>query len=83
MKEQAIDFSKIHPRTELWFRQKHTCLACDHCANREVKSGDASARVMRCKLTKGVGAAIHGYCIDARDTGQPCGPDARNFKRKD
>jgi hypothetical protein len=61
-----FDFSKPHPRTVLWFKQRVQCETC--AANID----------WRCHLTR---VQINNrprwaYCIDAREPGQPCGPDA-------
>lgn len=66
MNSPLIDFSKPHPRTILWFEQREKCLTC------------AANIGWRCHLTR---ADINNrprwaYCIDAREPGQPCGPDA-------
>lgn len=77
-----------HPRTVLWLsKEREECRACQHCDITAVCSGSdkAESHPMRCKLTRrraGRRYSHHEYCIDAREPGQPCGPDAQLFVPK-
>lgn len=69
-----VNFLRLHPATELWWTRRSRC---ESCANLQLGSG------MRCKVTpapRANGQRELLYCIDAREEGQPCGPDARLFK---
>jgi len=67
MNSPLLDYAKPHPRTVLWFKEREQCLTC------------AAQSGWRCHLTKSdlSSSPRWAYCIDAREPGQPCGPDAR------
>jgi hypothetical protein len=79
IKEQPINFLKVHPATELWWQQRDLCARCAHC-----KRDDTA---MRCMVTKSAhstpwmraAGSDQRYCIDARLLGAPCGPQAMLF----
>lgn len=77
-------FLKMHERTALWHQQREKCRACANLETEEM------ARVMRCKLVPiatedqrasnmFAGRGLTAYCIDAREPGAACGPDAKLF----
>jgi hypothetical protein len=79
-----------HPRTALWWQQREQCQRCA----RSVTEGDTTngrrtqataAGGLRCSAaTKRIGGAgsraVAVYCIDARDEGGRCGPEAKLFE---
>lgn len=77
----TINFKKIHPRTELWWTQRSTCDQCAHC-DRRVSKHKETAYPYRCTIGK-ADKRKKVYCIDMRDEGQPCGPDAKLFQPKE
>lgn len=88
MKTAAHDPTAPHPRTVLWLtKQRDECRACKNCDCKTVVSGGdkSESQPLRCKLTpkrRGNRYSHHEYCIDAREPGQPCGPDAQLFAPK-
>lgn len=81
------------PLSEIWFSRKPQCM---RCPNLRTQTGSGGNTVMRCAAvtwsdTKRSKIMVERtgneppfnllpYCIDARDTGQPCGPAAKLFK---
>lgn len=61
--------TKPHPRTVLWFKQRKKCDTC------------VASRNNRCMLTR-ISPKQHAYCIDAREPGQLCGPQALYYVKK-
>lgn len=73
-------FLTIHPRTALWWQQREQCLKCKHLevvkARGRISGGQWSCRGV------GGGGGDNGStaCINAREEGMPCGPDANLFE---
>lgn len=84
-----------YPLTEIWFQRRKKC---QRCVALRTQHGGHGHTIMRCaavvwhdskrsrQLIPATGAEQPfnhlPYCIDASDTGQPCGSDARLFKEK-
>lgn len=76
-------FLTVHPRTALWFKQREQCKTCKHVSieliERRRDCGEQST-TMRCTASpRYVHSSQHPYCIDAREPGKSCGPDAVLF----
>ncbi len=69
-------FTTVHPRTALWWMQRGKCIGCKH--SRTAMPPSVAEGRMSCVLTpmRGKGRAD---CIDAREVGADCGPDAILF----
>lgn len=83
------------PLSEVWFSRKAQCL---NCRNLRTQEGSGGNVVMRCSAVMWrdtgrsramIARTSHEppfnalpYCIDARETGQPCGPQATLMKEK-
>lgn len=77
-------------RDVLWFNQKDVCNRCGNMVVSSPSARDRAAgvRVMRCAAVEHadlphrgrVGYVGLAYCIDARDQGSPCGPEANLFQ---
>lgn len=74
-------FLTPHPRTVLWLQERRQCEACAHLIRPPVEDHQA----MRCAVSPILerrgrpGKSDCSFCIDARDEGRSCGPDARLF----
>lgn len=68
-------FDDVHPATKLWWEQRDQCEQCQNCVKAEGLRGEC---IMHCVNDSGA-----SYCIDARLEGQPCGPDARLFIKRE
>jgi hypothetical protein len=68
-------FLKVHPRTALWWKQRSTCEKCKFSDIRAITR--TSGGGWQC--TKNRNQAAWYSCINARDVGEPCGPDAMQF----
>ena len=79
-------FLTVHPRTELWWKQRETCGQCAHCDLSPTKSSSGNGRIVthphRCAITPGAGPKGLAYCIDAREPSGDCGPYAKLFHPK-
>lgn len=80
-------FLTVHPRTALWWEQRPKCEACVNShTNGDTTNGlrknDTAGEGLRCTAAKAPARwrPIEAYCIDAREPGTPCGPDALLFK---
>lgn len=82
-------YLRVHPRTALWMEQRELCRRCAHhssaagerCVAVRVLGNPAStakSTLLRRLRTQ----ARCAYCMDARDAGAPCGPDATLFEEK-
>jgi len=71
---------KLDARTALWFQERKQCLACSKCIQKDLKSGDATVRVLRCNELVIAKSRTRGYCIDMREPEMPCGPNATLFQ---
>lgn len=82
-------YQTMHPRTALWHRQRAQCERCAHL--REYRNSRDGPGGMRCAAAPSYAQQdriAHGrrpselwdYCIDAREPGGVCGPDAQLFQ---
>lgn len=78
-------FLTVHPRTKLWWTQREQCAQCKHVRHIDMKQTRGgwgqSGGQWSCAQNKGGGHA-NGFrsCIDAREEGGACGPEARLFE---
>lgn len=82
------DFTKPHPRTVLWFKERETCKQCRNCVVNPITEGSAGRNKgggWHCIKTRNnkSGPNPHQACIAAREPGMPCGPDAKLFQPKE
>jgi hypothetical protein len=79
-------FLRVHSRTRRWWQERETCRACVHYVFGVDKHGSGGERCaavrVRVGLTGRSGRTLNQYCIDARDEGARCGPNATLFKPK-
>ena len=76
MSEIDRRFLTVHPRTTLWWAQR---VACDSCAHMRRHVGNCRATentLIMCAATPAGRYTGFASCIDAREPGRPCGPDA-------
>lgn len=81
---------RARARDVLWFNQKDVCNRCRNLVVSSPSARDRAAgiRVMRCAAVEHSELQRRGrkgyvglaYCIDARDQGSPCGPEAKLFE---
>lgn len=78
-----------HPRTVLWMMEREQCRVCRHCAIVAESSRNPARSTgpggWWCLASRPIKKAKHkheAYCIDARESGQPCGPEGRLFSPK-
>jgi hypothetical protein len=85
-----------HPRTELWLAQRGKCEHCRHLVRPEgdvtamrceltpmevvVASSPTNPRYARLAERNKNLQGLKAFCIDAREPGTPCGPDAILFQ---
>lgn len=83
-------FLTVHPRTALWWQEREQCAICKHSHSEgDLTHGRRTSKTpvtdpgMRCSgtivQTHGRGRRIDAFCIDAREEGQRCGPNATLF----
>lgn len=78
-------FLTVHPRTALWWEQRKQCESCEHCVRIPTKptaGGRISTYPYRCGATPAGGPTGLAYCIEARDEGGNCGPNANLYQTK-
>ena len=85
-------FLSVHPATLAWWQQRQQCQQCKHCA---VSYGQDGQAIMRCAVSQHKDPLVRRmhagrtmsdmriYCIDARDEGGDCGPDAKLWEGKE
>lgn len=79
-------FVELHPRTARWWAERSTCRACAHHL-RDERVKDRGGE--RCALStvwigcRDRGRRIFAYCIDTREPGASCGPEAALFTPKE
>ena len=72
-------FLRVHPRTLLWWAQRETCRTCAHY--RQERGGERSSGMSmmdHCAAGRCASGRLSA-CIDMRDEGQACGPEAYLF----
>jgi hypothetical protein len=79
-KLNPADLSAAAARTAEWQVQRETC---DRCANCLTNIGRTGERIMVCSAIPASGMSYGAYCIDAREIGQRCGPNANLFQPKE
>lgn len=83
------------PLSEIWFQRKAKCLQCAYLRKQEGSGGNVvmrcstviwddsrRSRIMRKRTRPEPPFNGLPYCIEARESGQPCGPAAALFKEK-
>jgi hypothetical protein len=82
--EIDLAFLRVHPRTQKWWEERVTCRACVHYVVGVDRHGAGGERCAAVRYRVGLGGrsgrTLNMYCIDARDEGSRCGPDAVLFK---
>lgn len=67
-------FLRPHPRTLLWWAQRERCRTCGHYRLESSAAAQGAGTLEHCMAgRRGIYAAP---CIDMRDEGRQCGPDA-------
>lgn len=76
-------FLKVHPRTELWWKQREKCMRCENFRHRPARSsgnGSGSGQGMSCAVVNH--GLLPASCIQAREEGSKCGPHGLLFVAK-
>ena len=68
-------FLSVHPRTLAWWREREQCLRCRNYRK-------MSSRLQYCAATPVARNRYPAACIDAREPGCPCGPQALLFEAR-
>jgi hypothetical protein len=84
MTARTIDetFLRAHPRTALWQRQRAQCAGCAHLIDAPLPLQHQAMRCAAVPVPQRQGrprAHDPEFCIDAREEGAACGPDAVLF----
>lgn len=80
-------FLKVHPATQAWWDLRPSCEGCgnmlrgDDRGMRCAMSSPLKPHLAAAKFARPQARHLPGYCIDARDVGGVCGPQANHFKR--
>lgn len=80
----SLDFMKVHPRTERWWKEREQCKQCKHYSERKTTGLKAMLSPLQACLVQPHFRRIYPWaCIEMRDEGAPCGPEGLLFEAKE